>query len=347
MIVIQVESLENFVINKKVEGQEITPVLNKLLSNGIYFSNFHEQVNQGNSSDADLLMNTSMYPLRNGVTFCSYTNTKYKSLPKVLKNYGYFSSAFHPDIAYFWNWFPALKSMEFDECYDTKYYKNTESTPGMGISDGCYLRQVEEIIKKQKGPFYSFVVTHTSHSPFLLQDNLKGLNFEKSLDDSPVGKYMQAIHYTDEQIGNFLDLLEKDGILQNSVVAIYGDHEGLHKYFPESISSVEASEKSSFTNEKRIPLIIYNKEIKGKELKTFGGQIDTYPTLAYLLGIDEKFYEDGVMGRNLLNTKKDFAILKNGKVVGNASEADKKHAVDGLNISDMIIRSDYLKGKIK
>ncbi|MDZ5001173.1 LTA synthase family protein, partial [Clostridium perfringens] len=64
LIAIQVESLENFVINKKVYGQEITPTLNKLLSQSLYFDNIYEQNNSGTSSDADLMVNTSIFPVR-------------------------------------------------------------------------------------------------------------------------------------------------------------------------------------------------------------------------------------------------------------------------------------------
>lgn len=53
LLVIQVESLENFVINQKIQGQEITPNLNRLLKNSLYFDNYHENVNNGISPDSD------------------------------------------------------------------------------------------------------------------------------------------------------------------------------------------------------------------------------------------------------------------------------------------------------
>ena len=64
LIYIQVESLENFVIGQKINGKEITPNLNKLVQSSLYFPNTFEQVNEGTSSDADLMVNTSMLPLR-------------------------------------------------------------------------------------------------------------------------------------------------------------------------------------------------------------------------------------------------------------------------------------------
>lgn len=342
LLLIQVESLENFVIGKKIEGHEITPTLNMLRSNSLYFSNIHEQVNQGNSSDSDLIINTSIYPVRNGSTFYEYPNNKYNSLPCILKNYGYFTSAFHPDKGFYWNWLIALKSIGFEKCYDEKSYKVKERTY-MGITDGCLLPQVEKYIIKQKEPFYSFVVTTTSHAPFEeIPKNHEKLALPNNLNKTKLGGYIQAIHYTDEQIGKFLRMLDQDGKLKNTTVVIYGDHEGVHKYFKNDVLKIKPQE-SWLNNNSKIPLIIYNESIVGEEIKTIGGQVDVLPTLAYLLGVDEKHYRSTCIGRNLLNTNKSFAVLKDGTVVGKVSDKEKKDVVKGLDISDKIIRSNYFK----
>ncbi len=342
LLVIQVESLEKFVINQKINGQEITPELNKLVKNSMFFTNIHEQVGGGNSSDADLMTNASVYPIQLGTTFFSNPFTHYNSFPKMLKKNGYFTTAIHPDNGAFWNWMPALKSMGFNKCYDSSYYKTTERI-NMGISDGTYFDQIEPIIAKEKQPFYTFLVTLSSHTPFELADKYRELKLSEELDKSKLGGYLQCIHYTDKQLGRLLDKLQKDGILDNTVVAIYGDHEGIHKYFPKDIGMLSEQESWWKDNGKRIPLIIYNKNLKGKEINVNGGQVDTMPTLAYLMGIDESSYINTAMGRNLLKTNKDFAVLRNSTVVGNVDEKDKAHAVEGLEISDKIIRGDYFK----
>ena len=60
----QLESFENFITNRKANGKEITPYLNKLAREGFYFNNIYEQNNGGNSSDADLMVNASSYTLQ-------------------------------------------------------------------------------------------------------------------------------------------------------------------------------------------------------------------------------------------------------------------------------------------
>lgn len=343
VIMLQVESLENFVIGKKVNDQEITPNINKLLMNSLYFSDFYEQVNGGTSSDDDLMVNTSIYPVRSGSTFFRYPKDNYNSLPRLFKEEGYTTMAIHPDKGAFWNWLAALSTMGFDKCYDYSNFQHDELI-GLGLSDGSYLRQVEPIISKSKQPFYTFMITLTSHSPFDLPNQYRELKLDKTLDDSKLGGYFQSVHYTDKQIGIFLDKLKADGVLDNTVVFLYGDHTGIHKYYQDEVQKMKPSEDWWIDDEKKIPLLIYNPNVSGEEIKTNGGPIDIYPTACYLLGIENSKYNKNAMGRNLLNTKKDFAVLSDGKFIGNdLNYALKNNDIEGLDVADKIIRSDYFK----
>jgi len=343
LIMIQVESLETSVINQKIDGQEITPNLNKLLDNSLYFSNFYEQVHNGSSSDADLMANTSVYPIRTGSTFFRFPNNSYNSLPKILREDGYNTLAIHPDKGSYWNWMPALKAMGFEKTMDEASF-NTEEKIGLGISDGSYFKQIATIIPEQKQPFYDFMVTLTSHNPFDLPEKYRSLILSEDLDKTKLGGYFQSIRYTDEQIGIFLESLEKSGVLNNTVVVIYGDHTGVHKYYNDEVQKIQPQESWWLDDSKRIPLIIFHKGMNGREIPTTGGQIDTMPTIAYLMGINEERYSNTVFGRNLLNTKKDFAVLANRQYMGDAENSTEfEHHIKGIDISDLVIRKNYFK----
>jgi lipoteichoic acid synthase len=343
LLIIQVESLENFVINKKIDGQEITPNLNKLLGNSIYFSNIHEQTGQGNSSDSDFITNTSVYPVQIGTVFLNYSFNKFNSLPNLLRKNGYSSVAIHPIAGSFWNWGPSLTSIGFDKCIDLKSFKGNDKL-GIGMSDATALPQAVDFIKKEKQPFYAFVVTMSSHTPFVIPDELKKLKLNAELDKTLVGNYLQLIHYTDEQISLFLDKLGKEGLLENTLVAIYGDHEGIHKFFPKELDKIKQNPELLFNNTKELPLILYNPAIKGEEIKTIGGQVDFLPTLCYLLGVDEKDFSNTAMGRILLKTNKNFAVLRDKSIISeNMTEDAKAKALKGLIIADKVIRGNYFK----
>ena len=85
------------------------------------------------------------------------------------------------------------------------------------------------MIKEKQQPFYVETVTLTSHGPFDLPEKYRELGLDQELNDSKMGGYFESLHYTDKQIGYFLDMLDKEGILQNSIIAIMGDHTGIHK----------------------------------------------------------------------------------------------------------------------
>jgi len=345
LIFIQVESLESFVINRKINDQEITPNLNRLMANSLYFPRIYEQVNEGTSSDSDLMSNTSIYPVRRGSTFFRYPENSYNSLPKILQKHGYSTTAIHPDKGSFWNWMPALKSIGFEKCIEGSYF-NRDEIIGLGISDGSYLRQIATIVNDQKPPFYTFMVTLTSHGPFDIPKKYRKLNLDVKLDETKLGGYFQSLHYTDEQIGMFISKLKESGTLENSVLVIYGDHCGVHKYYQDELKMIQPAEDWWLEQNKCIPLFVYNPGLHGEEIKSIGGQIDIFPTVCYLMGVEEEEYVNTAMGKNLLKTKKNFAVLSDGTYVGEAeNEEDRAEAIKGLDIADKIIQSNYFYGR--
>lgn len=348
LIVIQVESLESFILGKEINGQKITPNLDKLLEQSYYFPNIYEQVNEGTSSDCDLMINTSMLPLRRGGTFFRYPNTNYNSLPKILKTEGYESISIHPDKGSFWNYANALKGgIGFENFIDYFSFDVNEQI-GMGISDKSYFEQVVPKLKELSTPFFAHTITLTNHGPFDLPDELRKLSLDSELNNSELGGYFESVHYTDAQIGHFLELLDKEGILDNTTIIITGDHTGVHKYYNSSIQALSTKEDWYLDDgEPRVPFIIYDKSItEGKTFDTIGGQIDIMPTMLYLLGVDSNKYENTALGRNLLNTNRSYAVITNGDIKGtDLSDEDKIQLGGILQLSDSMIRGDYFNNK--
>ncbi|MBE6062289.1 MAG: LTA synthase family protein [Clostridium butyricum] len=347
LIYIQVESLENFVIDKTINGKEITPVLNKLTQSSVYFPNIFEQVNEGTSSDCDFIVNTSLFPVRRGTAFFRYPNNNYNSMPKILSNNGYYTEAIHPDKGSFWNYQIALSGgIGFDKFTDYYSFEHDESI-GMGLSDRRFFEQAVPKIGNMKSPFYAMTVTLTSHGPFNLPEKYRELELEQELNDNKLGGYFESIHYTDKQIGHFLELLKEEGILDNSIIVIMGDHTGVHKYYNDDIDQLSSKEDWYLDNGGRmVPVLIYDPSgsVKPKTFESlYGGQVDLMPTLLYLLGIPADQYQNTCMGRNLLNTNKSFAVINNGKIYGEENLTDKEKEIFSktLDISDKIIRANY------
>ncbi|MVX64585.1 sulfatase-like hydrolase/transferase [Clostridium chromiireducens] len=345
VIALQVESLENFVINQKVYGQEITPNLNKLLSKSLYFNNIYEQNNSGTSSDADVLVNTSIFPIRVGTTVFSYPWANFNTLQSLLNARGYETISTHAELPGSWNWAEMHKSFGANKILDIGVY-NQDEIIGLGLSDESYLKQISEKLKNEKGPFYAFMTTLTSHGPFDMPEDKKYLKLPKELDENMLGSYFQAVRYTDEAIGKFLEELDKNNQLDNTVVMIYGDHCGVHKFYEKEIENSPLEGDWWKDNHKKIPYIIYSKDLQPEVISKAGGQSDFLPTISYMLGIDRSDFENTSMGRVLVNTNRDAAILNDGTIMGTPKdEKETNHLKETFNIADSVISKNYIGNK--
>lgn len=346
LIYVQVESLEDFVINQEINGQEITPNLNKLIKNSVYFPNIFEQVGEGTSADCDFISNTGLLPVRRGATFFRYPLNNYNSMPKILENNGYNTSVIHSDKGSFWNYEMALSGGIGFQKFTDYYSFNIDEFIGMGLSDKSYFTQVVPMIKELEDPFYAMTITLTSHGPFNLPEEYRELNLDPELNANKLGGYIESVHYTDAQIGMFMDMLESEGILDNSIVVFMGDHTGVHKYYNDDIAQL-SNQEEWFQDKggRRVPMIIYDpsQNVTPNTFETFGGQIDMMPTLLYLLGIPDEEYNQTCIGRNLLNTNRSYAITYSGTIQGEENLTDEEKAIvsKSLDISDKMIRADY------
>ncbi len=345
LIVIQIESLEEFVIGSRCDGLEITPNLNKMLEHSLYFPNFYEQTNNGNSADCDLLVNTSVLPVRRGAAFYRFPTNRYNSLAAILKREGYLSRSIHADDGICWNSSRALPSLGFDHVMAMGDFPKGKVF-WMGLTDESLFEQVADLLEKETKPAFYFTVTVTSHMPFRLPDEMHRFDLSGFSGNTLMKRYFQAIHYTDRAIGRFIETLRKKNLLDDTVIVIYGDHRGVHKYYSDEVRSISGKNRWR-ENDERIPLFIYQNSLKGKKIMICGGQVDVLPTLCYSMGVNPARYEGTSLGRNLLNTKRDFAVLNDGRIAGRirAGRTERERILDMFDISELVIRADYFGKK--
>lgn len=317
LIMIQVESLQEFVIGKKYNGKEITPNLNKIINDSAYFNNCYYQIGLGHTSDAEVLSNTGLYPYKDGAAHMIKYNNKYNALAGLFDEKGYNTYAFHGNKGDYWNRNIVFRNYGFSKYFDLNTFKNDEIID-MGLSDQSFFRQSYQKMKELKEPFYSFLITITSHSPF-------SVNNDKPFCDTKtiVGKYYNAINYTDKCIGEFLDDMEKDGLLNNSIVVIFGDHNALtmdlrDKLFEEV--KEDSSSNIAWQKYQKVPLIIRfpNKENKGIYNNSIG-QIDIMTTVLDVFGIEEV----KTFGHNVFDGVDNQVVLRNGSYVFGDTFYDK------------------------
>lgn len=346
VVFVQLESFEQFILKRDVLGQEITPNLNKLAKNSLNFTNIYEQNNAGNSIDCDFLVNSSVFTLGTSITGLTHEETKFQgALPRILAKAGYTTATGKAERGLDWNWGEVHgNGFGVQKMWDEKDYV-IDDYVGFGLSDKSVFNQFRQKIETLKKPFSAFTVTLTTHGPFDLDgDKLKELKLPKDLDENYLGKYFQAVHYTDKQLGQFVSDLDKDGLLDDTVIVLYGDHGGVHKYYNESIQNMNLEGTWWKEYNHKIPLMIYSKGFEGKDFNAAGGQVDIYPTLAYLLGIDKQEYKDYVMGRNLVNTKRTATVTKDNVIKGTpSSKQEEDHLLNAYNVGRIIIENNMFK----
>lgn len=315
LIVIQVESLQNMLIGKRYNGQEITPNLNWLIKEqgSIYFDNFYQQIGSGNTSDAEFAVNNSIMGSIESFTYQLYQDNYLRGLPWVLKDQGYGTAVFHGYDKTFWNREKMYPVIGFDTFIGSDQLVNDkiEGIGGgniVGISDHAFFQQAANYLEEMTEPFYSFLITLSSHNPFHLPESLRGLELLPRDQDNIVGNYLNAEHYADQCLGEFLDRLKENGLYEDSVIAIYGDHFGLTKTderIAEKVSDFLGYEYD-YDVMLNIPLIIHIPEYdQNRVVSISGGQLDFMPTICYLLGVEQ--LDTLYLGQNLLTADSGFA----------------------------------------
>ncbi|MGX0038237.1 lipoteichoic acid synthase [Staphylococcus warneri] len=371
IIKIHLESFQTFLINKKVNGKEVTPFLNKLSSGKedyTYFPNFFHQTGQGKTSDAELTMDNSIYGLPQGSAYSLKGDNTYQSLPAILdQKQGYTSNVMHGDYKTFWNRDQIYKHFGIDSFYDATYYDmSDENVENLGLKDKIFFKDSANYQAKMKKPFYSHLITLTNHYPFTLDE--KDASIDKpNTGDSTVDGYIQTAHYLDQALEEYVTDLKKKGLYDDSVIMIYGDHYGISENHNNAMEKLlgEKITPAKFTDLNRTGFWIKVPGKSGGINKEYAGQMDVMPTILHLVGIDTKNYimfgtdlfskqhNDVVPFRNGDFITKDYKYV-NGKLYSNKDnelltkkpkdfEKNQKQVEKDLEMNDSLLNGDLFR----
>lgn len=312
IIIIHLESFQQFLIGMKMNGQEVTPFLNSLYNdkNTIGFDNFYHEVGQGKTSDAETMLESGLFGLPEGSFFTSLgTDNTFQAAPAILgQKEGYTSAVFHGNIGSFWSRNDVYKNMGYDYFFDESYFNQDtpNSTMEYGLKDKLMLSESAKYLEQLQQPFYAKFITVTNHYPFQLsEEDMSSDNFTKPDTDNPtVNGYFETAHYLDSALKEFFQYLKDSGIYDNSMIVLYGDHYGLsNSQNPDlgPLLGTSSEDWNDFDNAslQRVPFMIHMKGLKGGTNHTYGGEIDVLPTILHMAGINTKPYIE--MGTDLLS----------------------------------------------
>ena len=336
VIIVQLESVQEFVINKTINGKEITPNLNKFISENIEFSNMFMQ-SYSTTADSEFSAVTSLYPMENGMSYSRYYSNKYDDIFTMFKNEGYDTSYMHGNYGYFWNRENVYKSFSVNHL-ELKNQFDDMSENIMGyLSDELLYKQAVEKLKTYNMPFFSFIVSASSHTGFTL-DGLEDRG-KISIDvgkykSTFFGNYLESVNYADYAFGTFIEELKNADLYDDTVILIYGDHNGIDMYNEEMLDFLEQvnpniNDVDIRLNYIRVACSMKIPGIEGITIEKPVSKLDIKPTFEYL--IDGKA---GVsLGTNMF-ARKDFISLNNERIVTSRYYYDERwfRRSDGMEI---------------
>ena len=309
LVMIQIETLEGPIVGLEVDGQEVTPTLNRLAAEGPYWSLCLDQSARGRTSDAELLSQASLLPAERGAAVFLHSGNDLVGLADVLGEQGYQTVVGIAHQARFWNRRYSHPAFGFSKGWYVDDFEPGQKV-GWGLNDRDFLRQAADRLVGFEQPFFVFLITLSNHHPFTnFPDDFKILDLQ-GVENESVRGYLHAMRWADGAVGDFLERLDGAGLGENTVVAVWGDHDsslirsakgaramGLPYSIPESL----------FYD--RVPVIIRAPGVEGLHgtVDFPTGLSDLPPTISALLGVDPRNLP--WLGRNILGAPADGPVI--------------------------------------
>lgn len=381
MLLIHAESFQQFLLDTEFNGEPVAPNMKRLAEEGFYFSNFYAQESVGTSSDSEFTLNSSLMPANNGTVFISYWDRDFVTMPKLLKEKGYYTFSMHGNNGSMWNRNVVHPRLGYDKFYNYKNDFKIDETIGLGLSDKSFFKQAVPKIKKiseTKQNFYGTMIMLSNHTPWSkdldkIGDYAVDYKYEKINEETGVkeiasapymegtklGNYFKFSHYADEAIGQFIEDLDKEGILDNTVIIIYGDHDAklkkndfdrFYNYDPYT-DSIKDSDDPTYVDvdfyqyelNRKVPFIIWSKDKKvSKEVKEVMGMYDVLPTLGNMFGFNNKY----ALGNDIFNVKENIVVFPDGNWLTNKMYYNSQKE-EGKPLTDEPVSVEYIQEKNK
>ena len=347
LVYVHMESIQNFLMNLSFNDEQVTPNLNKLAKEGMFFSNFYPQVSTGTSSDAEYIMLSGLLPVLSGTIFVNYPENKFNTILHHLKDQNYYTFSMHGNYSSMWNRNKIHPNLGYEDLYyrDTFLFNPSTDTVGLGINDKLFFEQaVEKLenIEREYTNYFGTIITLSNHSPFKYHEsfdfdlnNYYINNYGETVSscylcDRDIGNYIVSSHYADEALGDFLTYIKNSELFNDTIFVFYGDHDAKMSYkdmfylynYDYTTGEVRNEDDNKYIDydiydyqlDKKTPLIIWtkNENLKVKlngEINTIMGMYDVVPTLYNMLGIKNEY----VLGHDIFNIKdENIVVYPNG-----------------------------------
>lgn len=332
VIFIMMESVGELIIN-----EEYFPNFYKMYNEGWSWINNYSPRNSCATGNNEMSGMVSLYTIYNSCTANNYKkNTYFESVFNIYKNKGYQTSSMHNYTEGYYYRSTIHKNMGSEVYYGVQdlgldYTWEYKEWP----SDYEFFNVALDLLLKQSNekPFMTWLTTVTPHQPYGVSSEWGDYYLDKFKDTGlpkDIQRYYSKLTVFDNALGLLLDRLKEAGILEDTVIVMYGDHYpyGLSK---KNINKVLDYDLDDYEAE-RTPFVIYNPSLEAKKHKEYTSYMNIVPTMANLFNLD---YDPRLyMGIDLLSDDYQSLVVfadgswKNELAYYNASTGNVKYYTD-------------------
>lgn len=301
VIFITIESLSSSFMGKFGNSENITPYLDQLADESLFFTNLYAA---GTRTVRGLEAITLSVPPTPGSSIIRRPNNhSLFNIASVFKQQGYEIDFIFGGYSYFDNLKNYFEGNGYNNIDRSTLKTNEISFSNVwGVADEDILKKALEIADQHywaKQPFFSLIMTTSNHRPY---------TFPAGRIDRPSGSgRAAAVKYTDYAVGKFIEEAKKRPWFDNTIFVITADH------------CATGSGKTALPVHKyHIPLMIYApKIVRNKVINNLASQIDIAPTIFGLLNFT---YESKFFGSDILNFPANRAFISTYQLLGYMKE---------------------------
>jgi len=335
-------------------SEELTPNLYKLKTEGIDFQNHFTPVYQRTTSDTEFIFNTSLIPsIEDGPTSFMFNKNSYSSsLASLFKNQGYVANAMHGNYKEFYTRNKTYNGLGYTNFYGRDELGLTESNKKF---DTVFYAHAKEYIIPDTSPFFSFVISFSGHSPYTENHVVAQKHFEK-VENHYGNTVLESVKYylatqleLDEMIGMLFDDLDNQGILDDTVIILSGDH------YPYTMDQEDYETYTGITDDylkHRGNLYIWSNQISSLDIQMLSTSFDVLPIINNMFGLGGNY--NHYVGNDIFGTSGNFVMFKNYAIYDGINYmmlADPSINGNGLmvqatlyyQLSKKVLRTNYFK----
>jgi phosphoglycerol transferase MdoB-like AlkP superfamily enzyme len=310
MILIMVEAFDMIAIN-----ETLTPTLYKIAHEGWYFDNYYTPIYSCATGQSEFIGLTSLVPSITECTPNTYTNNNYStSIFSLFNKSGYYSTSYHNWTDQYYNRTELHANMGSIKFYN---YDVLDFNTVQGWQSDNELMQLSLPHFVDQDKFFTFMITSSTHFPYDRYEGIIKWNWEEVKDlpyNDKIKYYMAKAIELDKGVKTLLDELEAKGKLDDTVIALFGDHHPLHMEY-NYLNDASPIDRYEDFNIDRLPFIIYNSEVTPTKYTGTASTFDILPTLANLfdLDYDPRYY----YGTDYFSEEEKVVIFANGSWITN------------------------------